>query len=530
MRKYIKTDLCNIMEQLANVNETLINKGKGVSQEQVQGILTDCQQSAVDVGNKIEEVEGEGTEAVRLLEEYCEKVYLLCINWPDEKRRDKELKNIRVLLNKVKNSILYDIKDSKKEVVFLPYKASMWDSLESVWKAADEDPDCDAYVIPIPYFDKNPDGSFKEMHYEGDLYPKYVPITDWQEYDLEKRHPDVIFIHNPYDEHNYVTSVHPNFYCKKIKNYTAMLMYIPYFVCSDNLSEHFCLLPGTMYADYVCVQSDKIKRSYLNAFQKKELKELCMGRWGSFEKKFIVSGSPKIDRALIPNKMDYIMPELWKHKIQSVKGKNKKILLLNTSLNEMLRYDSDKYINKLKNIFELVRLYEDVILWWRPHPLSNAIFSSMRTQSIEKYKETVQYFIEMEIGIYDDTVDMVRAIDMCDAYYGDWSSITSLIWTQKKPMMHKHATRFWGNKSDKKKEFIYSFAEDLGGANSMVIRENANYTIVDYLDDILSPKREQEILNYMNSKREDIANIQYANMGNAGEKIWSHVKGNLYYS
>ena len=183
MRKYLKTDLCEIIEQLSNVNETLLTKGKNVSQEQVQGILTDCQQGAVDVGGKIEEVEGEGTEAVHLLEEYCEKIYLLCVNWSDEKIREKELKNVRVLLNKVRNSILYDIKDSKKEVVFLPYKASMWDSLESVWKAADEYPECEAYVIPIPYYDKNPDGSFKEMHYEGDLYPKYVPITHWQEYD-----------------------------------------------------------------------------------------------------------------------------------------------------------------------------------------------------------------------------------------------------------------------------------------------------------------------------------------------------------
>ena len=27
--------------------------------------------------------------------------------------------------------------------------------LESVWQAADSDPYCDAYVIPIPYYDKN---------------------------------------------------------------------------------------------------------------------------------------------------------------------------------------------------------------------------------------------------------------------------------------------------------------------------------------------------------------------------------------
>ena len=39
----------------------------------------------------------------------------------------------------------------------------------------------------IPYYDKNSDGSFKEMYYEGDQYPKYVPVTNYEEYDFENR-------------------------------------------------------------------------------------------------------------------------------------------------------------------------------------------------------------------------------------------------------------------------------------------------------------------------------------------------------
>lgn len=91
----------------------------------------------------------------------------------------------------------------KKEMVFLPYKASMWDSLESVWRAAYADKDnCLAYVIPIPYCDRNPDGSAKEWHCERDLFPKDVPVLDWQEVDLKHMHPDVIFFHYPYDNCN----------------------------------------------------------------------------------------------------------------------------------------------------------------------------------------------------------------------------------------------------------------------------------------------------------------------------------------
>lgn len=96
----------------------------------------------------------------------------------------------------------------KKEIVFLPYKSSMWDSLESVWRAAYEDKEhCIPYVVPIPYADLTPEHTVAEWHCEKDMFPKDVPVVDWQAVDLEKMHPDVIFIHNPYDEYNRVTSV-----------------------------------------------------------------------------------------------------------------------------------------------------------------------------------------------------------------------------------------------------------------------------------------------------------------------------------
>lgn len=49
------------------------------------------------------------------------------------------------------------------------------------------------------------------MHYEGAEYPKDVPVTFYKDYDFEKRHPDIIFCHNPYDGYNLVTSVEPFF-------------------------------------------------------------------------------------------------------------------------------------------------------------------------------------------------------------------------------------------------------------------------------------------------------------------------------
>ncbi len=442
MRKYIKTDLCNIVDQLASVNETLINKGNSISQEQVQGILIDCQQGAVDVGNKIEEIEGEGTEAVCLLEEYCEKVYLLCINWSDVKLREKELKNIRVLLNKVKNSILYDIKDSKKEIVFLPYKASMWDSLESVWKKAREDEACNVYVIPIPYYDKNPDGSFKEMHYEGDLYPKYVPITDWKAYDLEQRHPDVIFIHNPYDEANHVTSVHPQYYSKVIKDYTDKLVYIPYFVLKEIDPEnekavesiaHFVTTPGVLHAHRVIVQSEQMKKVYVKVLTKLVGDEVDSRAY--WEERILGLGSPKLDKVANTKAEDVEIPEAWRQCVLKPDGSRKKVVFYNVGVSGLLN-NNEKMIEKMKYVFRVFNEQkEDVTLLFRPHPLIKATIESMRPELWNMYKELIDEYIEAGWGIYDDTPDMGIAIAMSDAYYGDSSSIMQLFQAVNKPVM-----------------------------------------------------------------------------------------------
>ncbi|MBD5458807.1 MAG: hypothetical protein HDR27_09585 [Lachnospiraceae bacterium] len=175
-------------------------------------LLEDCQGGGISLGTLIESTEGEGHPTVALLDEYCELVYKFYEELADgkETNANKIYKPLRQKLVKISNSLKNDVK-VRVEAVFLPYNASMWDSLESVWRAAEADPDCDAYVIPIPYFDKNPDGSFGQVHYEADQFPAYVPITSYDAFDFGVHQPDMIFIHNPYDNINYVTSVHPFF-------------------------------------------------------------------------------------------------------------------------------------------------------------------------------------------------------------------------------------------------------------------------------------------------------------------------------
>ncbi len=73
----------------------------------------------------------------------------------------------------------------RKEIVFLPYKASMWDSLESVYLAAKEDEECDAYVIPVSYYNKLPGGRLWKKKILGLGSPKLDKVQNKEKEDLE---------------------------------------------------------------------------------------------------------------------------------------------------------------------------------------------------------------------------------------------------------------------------------------------------------------------------------------------------------
>ena len=336
----------------------------------------------------------------------------------------------------------------KKEMVFLPYNASMWDSLESIWKVASEDEDCDVYVVPIPYFDKQPNGDFGEMHYEGDKLPAYVPITRYEDYDISVRRPDVIFIHNPYDEFNRVTSVHPDYYAKVLKEYTDKLVYIPYFVLNDiepndsvkiELMKQFCYLPGTIYADTVILQSEKMRNIYINEYIKvaKKLGEnICRE---DLEKRFLGLGSPKFDKLTsIEFDADRI-PIAWQKLIMKQDGSKKKIVLYNTSVTTFLQV-KEKELAKIQEVLNLFyENREEVTLLWRPHPLMKKTIATLHPELLEEYEVIVRAYCEAGWGIYDDTPDLDRAIALSDLYYGDYSSLMALFRNAGKPVMIQSA-------------------------------------------------------------------------------------------
>lgn len=434
MSRLKKLEIITTIESMLEVNNT-ISKSNGLNYEAVANALSQCQDAAISIGNSIESRFSDKEDLIHLLENYCEELYQLSINIEDVSLRAKHCKKINKILLNALNDIKYNLPEDKNEIVFFPYKASMWDSFESLWKKLKSDDNNDVYVVPIPYFDKNEDGSLGTMHYEGDNYPDNVTVVSYEEYDVATRHPDVIYIHNPYDNFNKVTTVHPNFYAKELRKLTDKLVYIPYFVAiNGKVDRNFCTTPGVFYAHEVIVQAENTKEIYIEELQKYEKENNLVGVFGDLDKKIIVGGSPKFDKVRDAKLEDFVIPEEWNKVIYNEDGTRHKVILYNTTIASML-VDTPKMLDKMEDVFRIFQCNSDMVLLWRPHPTLKATIKSMRKDCYDRYVSLEDKFIKEKIGIYDTTPDMYLSITISDAYYGDWSSLVELYRQTGKPIM-----------------------------------------------------------------------------------------------
>lgn len=447
MRKAQKQQISDFIESLRQAHEE-IQKALGQRKiEPAQNMLSECQEFAVALGETIEQAEGGGHTTVSFIEDYCETlfhIYQELMNGGINENKAGKL--LRKKLLKIENSIKNDIA-VRREIAFFPYKASMWDSLESIYLAAKKDPCCDVYCVPIPYYDRDSADGFGTMHYEGGEYPKDIEVIDWRTYKFEERKPDEIYIHNPYDDTNMMTSVHPRFYAKNLKQYTEKLIYVPYFVLGEINPEdqeridhmkHFCYQPGVFYADKVIVESENIKKIYIEEYIKAAKADGLTGKHldrNFLGQKILGVGSPKYDRLLNIKKEDLEIPQNWQKIIEKADGSSKKVILYNTGVAALLLYN-EKWVEKIEQVLKVFKEHkDDVALLWRPHPLIEATMRTMRPRIMQEYMRIKTKYLEEGWGIYDDTADVDRAVVLSDAYYGDSSSLVMLYERTKKPIM-----------------------------------------------------------------------------------------------
>lgn len=462
-------------------------------------ILENCQSCAIVVGNEIE-CERKNLYIVEKLEEFCEILYQISVC--------DDYEALYICGQNLFNDIFDDINriDITYKVVFMPYKASMWDALESIWKAFGEDKRFECSVVPIPYYEADVEQKEWIPRYEGQLFEEDVEVIHYDTYNLEYEKPDLIFVHNPYDDCNCITSVHPNFYSANLKKYTDCLVYVPYYLNLGFISSNQRNLPSYNNMDYMIVQNERAK-------------ENCKG--DSYYNKILPFGSPKFDKIINCERSGfYEIPNDWKDILQG-----KKVLLLNTTIQELLDYGNSVF-EKLRLLFELVcRRKEKLILIWRPHPLLMATIMSMRVNLKEDYIKLVEDFKNCKIGLIDESADWINSVLISNGYIGSAGGSVILPYqVLGKPVFKlTHGELIRDKGINKNEQAPYCFFYRNMPEQYYSTRESLDYTMEMYIDDIIEGRLDC-------IKERQIAAIQDINAsfdGKCGERIYEFFRDKL---
>lgn len=400
-------------------------------------ILGDCQEGAIAMGNLIEGVLGEGTGTVSLLEEYCELVYEAGESFSTESiaKMDNQLqqviesveknipKDAGTFLNLIKDVVEEEKnKRDKKLIFFIVSKVSEWKYIENIYNQCISEGD-DAYVMPVPYYDKSFTGKLTKEHYEGELFDKSLQFMSYEMYDLQAGHPDIIYTQNAFDEANFTCSIAPNYYSSRIKNYTDRLIYVPPFETEEineaddrciGIMEEYAVVPGVIHADTVYAQSDNIRRRYIERLINAAGKDTA----DIWEEKIQVNPWLKNSKGSSEkNEKDY--PLEWNAILKDAEDKYKKVLLYVVSAG-FVASNSKKAIKKIRRTIEMLNTCsDDIAVIWR---LDKAIPEALKDDEenvLEEYHQLINEVKHNGKIVVDETEEMDAVIGLADAFYGD---------------------------------------------------------------------------------------------------------------
>ena len=89
MRRYNKRKLTEDFDSLFELHDRIGTELKEDAHAQVSALLARCQETAILAGNRLEEDGGSHQNAVRVLEEYCEALYLQSLDLSEYTMRSR---------------------------------------------------------------------------------------------------------------------------------------------------------------------------------------------------------------------------------------------------------------------------------------------------------------------------------------------------------------------------------------------------------------------------------------------------------
>lgn len=317
-------------------------------------------------------------------------------------------------MNKISRQIvnkIIEIHGSKDfKIAFLPYKRSMWNSMSSVYEECIAS-GIEAHVYPIPYLrmkeNKQIDFIDSDRELFGDIAEDIEALADL--------HPDYIVIHYPYEDHNKVTNMLPEYFTRPLKErYKAKIIYIPYGIAYGNFNMHFSLQPGVMDVDYAFLESQENADRFVMGWYQYGV---------DFSGRVFGFGSPKLDVAANAQKE---VPAKWEAVVRA-----RQITLVSTSLSRFIM-----------NPFRCLLTYQEEVdnetahdhaVIFRPHPLLRTTIKSMLPHVQTSFDKLIEHLKENPDVIIDESEYLERAIGCADVLISDPSSVFNMWQATGKP-------------------------------------------------------------------------------------------------
>jgi len=263
MREQEKQKIRDMIVTLGKAEAILDSRTKKKDEDAVHQLLSDMQSSAIAIGTAIEEAEGDGTEVVRHLEDYCEYLYQYMIAETLQERFQMG----RVLAGKraeVSAALEREV-EGRLSVVFLLCKAERWKQMEELWRVARATPEYDCQVVVAPYIKNQSNGLAGLVCDETGELPAEVGAIDYDSFDIRYCDPDLVFVDGPYAGQDGAGAVF-GYDLLEVKENCGALIYMPVYGDDETVNEGDCLLPQVELADMIIVPSERIRREYINLY------------------------------------------------------------------------------------------------------------------------------------------------------------------------------------------------------------------------------------------------------------------------
>ena len=281
-------------------------------------------------------------------------------------------------------------------IAFLPYKRSMWNSMQSVYEECIAS-GIDAHVYPIPYL------RMKENRQPDYLDTDFALFGDIAERIETLEHADYIAIHYQYEDHNRVTNMLPKYFTKALKDrYHAKIIFLPYGIYGNK--QTYSLQPGCRDVDYAFMESPEAEQLFISGWltQGVDFTGRCFGY-----------GSAKLD--LCRDLLKVIPPE-WEERIS-----DRSVTLLCNSLGPFLA-DPYRKIGEYEDIVNQ-ELEKNHTVIFRPHPLLRTTIKSMRPDTDHYYHKLLRNLEQHFHVIIDESEYLERAMAAADYLISDPSSV-----------------------------------------------------------------------------------------------------------